>query len=176
MIIPIATLLITPAAGDMLVTDFSNQHQLRWQIVNDTVMGGRSSASFVEENNEAIFRGNLSLENYGGFASIRAAIKPINKAASKVAITVKGDGRDYQLRLYSRLYSGQVSYRHMFTTTEEYQTIMLPMDAFIATYRGRLLTELDPIAWQQVIGVGFMLADKKPGDFALTIKDIRFMP
>ena len=43
-----------------------------WNIVNDDVMGGisRSSLSMNDENN-LIFSGYLSLENNGGFASSR---------------------------------------------------------------------------------------------------------
>lgn len=42
-----------------------------WRIVNDTVMGGRSQSRFYQQDGVGVFEGFLSLENYGGFASVR---------------------------------------------------------------------------------------------------------
>ena len=43
-----------------------------WGIVNDGVMGGISQSNiYLNEENNIIFAGNVSLENNGGFASIR---------------------------------------------------------------------------------------------------------
>ena len=44
----------------------------RWQVVNDSVMGGISTSEVVEKRAGAVsFRGELSLENNGGFTSAR---------------------------------------------------------------------------------------------------------
>ncbi len=44
-----------------------------WLIVNDVVMGGLSKSRFIlSDSNTAIFSGNVSLENKGGFASTRS--------------------------------------------------------------------------------------------------------
>jgi hypothetical protein len=44
----------------------------QWRIVNDDVMGGMSQSSFAQTpEGRAIFKGEVSLENYGGFASVR---------------------------------------------------------------------------------------------------------
>jgi hypothetical protein len=43
-----------------------------WQIINDAVMGGRSTASlFLDENQNGVFEGYISTENNGGFSSIQ---------------------------------------------------------------------------------------------------------
>ena len=42
-----------------------------WIVLNDTVMGGRSSATVSTVENSIQFQGIVSLENNGGFASIR---------------------------------------------------------------------------------------------------------
>ena len=47
-----------------------------WNIVNDGVMGGISTSSLsINSNSILIFKGYLSLENNGGFASTRMGIK-----------------------------------------------------------------------------------------------------
>jgi len=42
------------------------------QLVNDDVMGGVSAGNFGATNGGAVFRGELSLENNGGFAFVRS--------------------------------------------------------------------------------------------------------
>ena len=66
----------------------------QWQIVNDGVMGGRSS-SRVEGTGEGIrFSGNLSLANNGGFASMRSRPKELSlKSSDTIVLRVRGDGR-----------------------------------------------------------------------------------
>ncbi|MGB5674135.1 MAG: CIA30 family protein, partial [Gemmatimonadota bacterium] len=72
-----------------------------WAVVNDGVMGGLSSSEFVDSGaGFAVFRGELSLDNNGGFASVRGIV-PIGamESHSGLALRVRGDGRSYQVRL-----------------------------------------------------------------------------
>ena len=55
-----------------MLEDFSEKSLLNWNIVNDTVMGGRSQARMSVRDNKAEFMGFLSLANNGGFSSVRA--------------------------------------------------------------------------------------------------------
>ena len=61
---------------EKMVTDFEGSEQLsEWQVINDSVMGGVSSSEIViGVQSVAVFRGYVSLENNGGFASVR--LKP----------------------------------------------------------------------------------------------------
>ena len=53
------------------IFNFSNNEN-RWNIINDDVMGGISQSSFsITDDGYAVFEGNLSPENNGGFASAR---------------------------------------------------------------------------------------------------------
>ena len=71
----------------------------KWGIVNDGVMGGISQSNiYLNEVNNIIFAGNISLENNGGFASIRRGFDGNQlKEASKFLLRVKGDGNIYKL-------------------------------------------------------------------------------
>ena len=43
-----------------------------WRIVDDVVMGGRSDGSFrINDAGNGVFEGSISLENNGGFSSVR---------------------------------------------------------------------------------------------------------
>ena len=59
--------------GEVIMENFDSNNLLNWNIVNDSVMGGRSQATLKLINNTyANFKGYLSLQNNGGFSSIRA--------------------------------------------------------------------------------------------------------
>ncbi len=53
-----------------------------WDAVNDGVMGGRSSGKPVVESGELVFRGELSLANNGGFASVRSVGRDFNLSSA----------------------------------------------------------------------------------------------
>jgi uncharacterized surface protein with fasciclin (FAS1) repeats len=60
-----------PVAEAVTLMDFADDSQ-RWRIVNDDVMGGISDSRFRIDGGKAVFTGRLSLENNGGFASVRS--------------------------------------------------------------------------------------------------------
>ena len=70
-----------------------------WRAVNDGVMGGVSSGRMVATPDGLRFEGMLSLENNGGFASVRRLVNDDLSRADRVRIEVRGDGRSYQFRL-----------------------------------------------------------------------------
>ena len=56
-----------------MIFDFGIPGELdAWYVLNDTVMGGRSQSRIVAAAEGTVaFAGVVSLENYGGFASVR---------------------------------------------------------------------------------------------------------
>lgn len=47
----------------------------KWRLVNNGVMGGISTSKAIIKDDKIIFSGNVSLENNGGFASLRSPVK-----------------------------------------------------------------------------------------------------
>ena len=144
-----------------------------WQTVNDGVMGGRSDGRFrINDDKNMEFFGTLSLENNGGFASVRArgARLAIEKGDVIVA-RVRGDGREYKFNLYSQ--RNRYSYRQSFKTKkDEWIEVEFPVNKSAATWRGRRYPneKLDP---SSLTGLGFLLGDKKPGPFKLEVEWIK---
>ena len=70
---------------EMIFEDFSeNSGESKWEFISDQVMGGISSGSFniLKEKNISFLRmkGNVSLENNGGFIQVRKLVDvPIKK-------------------------------------------------------------------------------------------------
>lgn len=143
-----------------------------WPSVNDGVMGGisRGGASIVPEGMR--FKGILSLENNGGFSSIRRNVELDLSGYRGIAFQVRGDGRTYDLRIESnaRLWGRwPVSFGSKFETQrDEWIEVRVPFDTLNQTWRGRQLEgyNFDPSKIQML---GFLIGDKSPGEFQLEI-------
>ena len=63
----------TVADEAKVLVDFQAPNEIhQWRIINDGVMGGLSRSSIeIVPPRVAVFEGSLSLENNGGFASVR---------------------------------------------------------------------------------------------------------
>ena len=148
----------------------------QWRSINDGVMGGLSEGTFrITDKGILEFSGNLSLENRGGFASIRS--KPTNLGLSDdeaVVLRVRGDGRQYFCNLFVPDGRNAFSYRTAFQTKAgRWQEIRLPFKAFRATWFGRTLPDAKPVDLSKVNSIGVILADKKAGPFRLEIDWIK---
>lgn len=145
-----------------------------WQAINDGVMGGVSRGRMTATADGLRFEGELSLENNGGFASVRRLVEDDFSAASGVRLRIKGDGRTYQFRLRLDGRFDGVAWRAEFPGSDDWQTIDLPFHEFEPVFRGRLVPDAGPVTPADIRQVGFMLADKTPGPFALEIRAIEF--
>ncbi|GAA0871019.1 CIA30 family protein [Gangjinia marincola] len=155
------------------IFDFSKDSNLsQWFIEDDVVMGGRSSSSILlTKDGYGKFSGQISLENNGGFASIRYRPGDINiSGCEQIVLNVKGDGKRYQLRL-SRTQQDRHSYIHYFETSGEWQKIHLKLKDFYPTFRGRTL-DLENFNKDVINEIGFLIGNKKPQEFELLIDKI----
>jgi Complex I intermediate-associated protein 30 (CIA30) len=156
--------------------DFQSPESGEWAVVNDGVMGGLSSSS-VRRTDEGtgLFSGELSLENNGGFASVRCLVGLTDLSEfAGLAVRVRGDGRAYQLRLRGNDRFDGVAYRAFFETIDgEWVTARIPFEKFLPTFRGRILTDAPVLDLSQIAQVAFLIADKQPGSFALEIEFVR---
>ena len=158
------------------VVDFSEDAAAgKWLSINDGVMGGVSEGGFrFTSNKTLVFSGKISLENRGGFASIRTRPADLDlDGYDTIAVRVKGDGRTYylNLRTSSRRVSG--SYRApVKTKAETWQEVRVPLGDFKYTAFGRRVGARPPEA-SKIRSVGFTLADKQAGPFRLEVAWIR---
>ncbi|GEN28041.1 exonuclease [Halovibrio variabilis] len=158
-----------------LTFDNPNEQQ-RWFAVDDGVMGGVSQSSFSVVDGEGRFHGEVSLENGGGFASVRRepnGFEPMLADAQGIALTVRGDGRTYQLRLKSTSLGDASAYRVKFTPARDgWETLHFPWRAFEAVRRGTLLTDAPTIQPAQITQLGFLIADRTAGRFCLQVTSV----
>lgn len=145
-----------------------------WIIVNDTVMGGRSNAKLIMADKGLVFQGQLSLENNGGFASIRRIKNNAQWHQDKpLMLRVTGDGRVYQFRIRTdRTFDG-IAYSAKFQTLAGKSTIYAfsPED-FTPQWRGRQVLGAPPLSFSDITQLGILLGDKREGDFELVIEQV----
>ena len=146
-----------------LLFDFdSASDSPQWISVNDNVMGGRSDGAFrMQEGGILEFYGNLSLENRGGFSSIRSRTAKLDLPnADAFVLRVRGDGRTYYFSLYTPTNRIAYSYRAKFDTEVGcWQEVRLPLKAFQATWFGRKQQNAPEIVTKDIRSLGFTLAD-----------------
>jgi len=160
----------------VILVDFSDADLSEWYVVNDGVMGGLSRSDIQRTDHDTgLFTGKLSLENNGGFASVRTVVGPHDLSNhAGLQIRVRGDGRTYQLRLRSDDRFDGIAYRALFETSDgEWITIQIPFDQFLPTFRGRIIADAPPLEVTRIHQLSFLLADKQAGSFALEIDCVR---
>lgn len=160
--------------------DIATAKTLGWRVLNDDVMGGVSQSRTTYRNNVLEFTGKLSLANNGGFASIRTKEMafPITDETG-ITLKVKGDGRRYELRLQTKETVSRmgrefpVSFSSGFETEKDvWKEVRISFADLKQSWRGMMLKD-HPFKPSDIQMLGIMLADKKPGPFALSIAWIR---
>ncbi|MEM7801082.1 MAG: CIA30 family protein [Chloroflexota bacterium] len=172
--VPTVTPTIDPSAqfdtSALRIYNFEeNRELIRWIIVNDSVMGGVSYSTGILDDGNVLFQGELSLDNNGGFASIRGPIIPNLSEFSGLRMRVRGDGRSYYLRLRDVYGGNGLAHEELFVTSdEEWVIVEIPFADLAPVVRGFDVDRpsLDP---SQLVSIGFMLREKEEGPFKLEI-------
>lgn len=145
----------------------------QWFVINDGVMGGVSSSSAQVVNGVLEFSGRVSLEQGGGFASVRSSAGTYNlTSASSLTLHVRGDGKRYGFQIGSSSARG-VLYRAEFDTKAgQWLEVKLPFTDFKPTRFGQVLSGY-PLERGKVEHFGFIIANKRAEVFRLELDWIR---
>lgn len=169
----LCTLILSTLMPHQIIFDFNKTSDIRnWLIVDDVVMGGKSSGNFrLDEAGHGVFEGEVSLENNGGFSSVRYTFnKILVKEYSKIFLKIRGDGKNYQLRLKSNS-EDYYSYITPFSTSGEWQEIEISLKDLYPSFRGRRLNQPNFSA-DSIEEIAFLIGNKKKEKFELFIDQI----
>jgi hypothetical protein len=147
----------------------------KWRIVNDGVMGGLSSSKVNVEDDKIIFSGNVSLENNGGFASLRSPVKDYNfENFSGVEIKIKGDGKRYSISMKETTYFSGYFYTSSFETKkDEWIVAQIPFNQFKLYYFGKETNSTKKIPINNIKEISLLIGDKQEGSFNTVIDYIK---
>ena len=157
--------------NSLVLFDFSkNNDTVKWSVVNDSVMGGRSEGSFASSGKgTAIFKGTISLENNGGFSLVRYNTGKIDaESFSILELHLKGDGKQYQVRIQENR-NDYFSYIYSFQTSGVWETIKVPLGDMYPSFRGRKLNSPN-YAGKYLVEISFLIGNYKAESFSLELQ------
>ncbi len=159
------------------LADFTDgETRLEWGVVNDDVMGGVSTSKIsLGENNTLLFTGNVSMENNGGFASLRSQTDNYDFSNYEgFFIKVKGDGKIYSLSFRQTKYFTGYNYSLKFETEkDQWKIIKLPFKDFKLKYYGREAGDSNPPDTKEIKQISILISDKQQGSFKIEIEWIK---
>ena len=157
-----------------MITDFSDFTNHQWKVVNDGVMGGFSKSHLqIQSDGHALFLGELTTANNGGFATVKNSHSLNLKGYDTIVLRVKGDGKRYCFR-FKTAQGDQInewSYESRFwTISGQWQTIELPIKDFYPVYRGKILNNMPKPDLANIKEYGIMVSNRQEGLFQIEIK------
>ncbi|MFM1843786.1 MAG: hypothetical protein RLZZ490_2529 [Cyanobacteriota bacterium] len=174
---------------ERVLVDFKDQNsqRLQWYSVDDGVMGGVSNSQWRLLGDRALFTGNVSTANNGGFASVRSPNfePPLDLAGAEgIQLRIQGDGKRYKFIARSESQWDGLSYCYSFDTfNNRPQTVRIPFNQLIPVFRAKTVPEKGPFNPSQISS--FQLMHSKfeydgglnpsfsPGIFGLEIEAIK---
>lgn len=166
-------MVLISSLSSHIIFDFNKNSSIsNWIVVDDVVMGGRSNGNFqLNKEGKGVFSGKISLDNNGGFSSVRYSFNKLNVEKYKsIVLKIRGDGKNYQFRMKHKS-TDYASYITSFSSSGQWQEIEIPINSMYPSFRGRKLDE--PNFFHKTIEeVTFLIANKKNEDFILLIDKI----
>ncbi|MDA3852629.1 MAG: CIA30 family protein, partial [Bacteroidales bacterium] len=166
-------MILGSLTSSKVIVDFHEKSKIQdWIVVDDIVMGGESSGTFsLNADGVGVFQGSISLDNNGGFSSVRYRFPKIEiNDYTKLVIRLRGDGKAYQVRIKSNS-SAYYSYIAPFSSSEEWQNIEILLEDMYPSFRGRKLEQAN-FAHDSIEEITFLIANKKKEEFRLLIDKI----
>jgi uncharacterized protein YbjT (DUF2867 family) len=179
-----------PKAGEKLFFDFtkpSTELKNIWGAVDDVVMGGVSQSQIQLVEQTALFAGNVSTANSGGFASVRTKnfVPPFNLSGYEgVELRLKGDGKRYKFLLRTEAQWDGVAYSYSFNTeANTWMNVRIPFAQMIAVFRAKTVKDSPQIDPSKICSFQLMLSKFEydgelnpqfsPGGFALEVESMK---
>lgn len=148
-----------------------------WQVVNDTVMGGRSQSEVYYTKESVVFKGRVSLENNGGFASLRSPYGEWDLTSYQtLTIRYRSTGFDMAWTMKDEQPYYKPSFKGKLPNTQgAWTTVMFELRALQAYSLGRPLGyTVSNKELKQIIRLGIISNEKRAGDFELEIDHVTF--
>ncbi len=178
-----------PSPAKLQLFDFTQPNadlRTTWGAVDDVVMGGVSESGIRLMPGYAVFSGNVSTDNSGGFASVRTRNFDPSLDLSNyrgIELRIKGDGQRYKIFARTEAKWDGVGYAFSFDTKpQEWMTIQVPFRDLVPIFRAKTVADAQPIDLSQICSFQLMLSkfeyDRQlnprftPGLFSLEIESI----
>ena len=170
------------APTEPLTLDFGKGDVHGWRALNDGVMGGRSIGVVDYARNTMTWEGTVSLENNGGFSSVRSpwGLRDLSGFGSMTfrCRTTTGAPDTFTLTMETNEQWWMPYWKANFTVASEWSEVTL---VFSDLKKSSAMTGDLPKLWSwgaldDILRIGMMKYDGTAGDFGLEVDWIRFNP
>ena len=184
--------LVQAAANSLaqanVVFDFTTSSDLKaWGAVDDVVMGGVSESEIRFMDGTALFTGNVSTANSGGFASVRTRNfdSPLNLLGYEgVELRLRGDGKRYKFLIRPETQWDGTAYSYSFDTVDNsWMDVRIPFSELVPVFRAKTLKDHSPLDPSHIYSLQLMLSKFEydgelnpkfePGGFTLQVESIK---
>ena len=170
------------APTEPLTLDFGKGEATGWRALNDGVMGGRSIGVVDYGRNTMTWEGTVSLENNGGFSSVRSpwGLRDLSGFGSMTfrCRTTTGAADTFTLTMETHEQWWMPYWKANFSVDPEWSEVTLD---FADLKKSSAMTGDLPKLWSwgaldDILRIGMMKYDGTAGDFGLEVDGIRFNP
>jgi len=175
-IILILNMLIVIPASEHIIDFGKTKSGNEWVVVVDGVMGGLSSSTTEISENSLYFKGNISLKNNGGFASLRGPkYKKDYSSYTNLKIRYRSKGQAFGIRFlkYEQFFMPYLK-KSFDETSWEWKTVSVPLNEFkqyiLNSERSKNITVKD---FEDISRIGLIVSNKTEGDFEIEIDYIK---
>ena len=167
--------------GQSSLIDFGNlsEKNQEWVLLSDNIMGGVTKSKIEYTNNSVLLSGNISLDNYGGFSSIKTKYKSFDLSKYMgIKIKFKSTNQKFGFTLEDNQNWTQPNYKYEFSAkkddTWEEVTIYFKdfKEIIIGEPTGNLMKSK---SLKNIVRMGIMTSEKKEGSFTIEVDYIEFI-
>ena len=158
--------------------DFGSSMVEPWRAINDGVMGGLSEGEIAWKDTVMLWSGQTSLENNGGFASIRGPWEHHDlRAMNRAIIRCRGNGGPFKMTLETSQRWWMPYAYTSFNPNDDWQDVVIDVEDF--SWSQAQMGDLRNVAPSQELGdvlrIGLMKYDGTAQPFELEVASIHFI-
>ena len=158
--------------------DFGSSMVEPWRSINDGVMGGLSEGEIAWKDTVMLWSGQTSLENNGGFASIRGPWEHHDlRAMNRAIIRCRGNGGPFKMTLETSQRWWMPYAYTSFNPNDNWQDVVIDVEDF--SWSQAQMGDLRNVAPSQELGdvlrIGLMKYDGTAQPFELEVASIHFI-
>ena len=167
--------------GQSSIIDFGNsaEKNQEWKLLSDNIMGGVTKSKIEYTNNSVLLSGNISLDNYGGFSSIKTKYKSVDLSKyNGIKIKFKSTNQKFAFTLEDNQDWTQPNYKREFSSKKDdtWEEVIIYFKDFqeivIGETTGNMMKSK---SLKNIVRMGIMTYEKKEGPFNLEVDYIEFI-
>jgi hypothetical protein len=181
LLVLLFAIIAFPVSEKSLTYDFGNSGDKTrdWVLLSDNVMGGVTRSNIEYKTNSVVLSGDISLDNFGGFASIKTTFSELDLSSfSGVKIRFKSENQQFAFTLEDSRNWTRPNYKNDFASKKPgtWETAVIYFKDFKEYLIGEPTgNKLNPGKLKNIVRLGIITTEKKEGPFTLEVDYIEFI-